>query len=419
MRRLSTGFWRVLPVAAALAFTALPAGAQPEDRQDPGVVDVIEVSGRLDPILVDFVEQAVARAEDDAAVALVLQLNSPGAAVGDDEMRRLVERLATADVPVAVWVGPSGSAARGAAAELVGVSDDSAMASGTHIGDLDDPVTPPEAFRPDFRAELDRLADQSLDEDEAVDAEVVERFAPTIGDFTIDLEGVVTEAEERAGQPRRVPVTETRFRALPLVSQLFHTVASPPVAYLLLVVGMALILFELYTAGVGIAGVAGAGLLALGGYGLAVLPASWFGVALLVFAVLAFAVDVQTGVPRVWTGIGLVAYVAGTLTLYEGITLSWITLASSFAGVLLFTLAGMPAMVRTRFSTPTIGRQWMVGEEGRARGEIHPEGAVAVRGALWRARTHRATPIPSGATVRVVAIEGVVLEVEPLDEEDE
>jgi membrane-bound serine protease (ClpP class) len=82
--------------------------------------------------------------------------------------------------------------------------------------------------------------------------------------------------------------------------------------------------------------------------------------------------------------------------------------------MVLSMLGGMPAMVRSRFSTPTIGREWMVGEEGTARTAVSPEGIVVVRGAPWRARTNRATPIVEGESVRVAAIDGLLLEVEPL-----
>ena len=76
-------------------------------------------------------------------------------------------------------------------------------------------------------------------------------------------------------------------------------------------------------------------------------------------------------------------------------------------------LAGMPTMIRTRFATPTIGREWMIGEMGEATADIDPDGVVRVRGALWRARTNRATPLRVGDAVRVVDIDGPVLEVEP------
>ena len=72
-------------------------------------------------------------------------------------------------------------------------------------------------------------------------------------------------------------------------------------------------------------------------------------------------------------------------------------------------------MVRSRFSTPTVGREGMIGELGAAEVDVDPDGVVRVRGALWRARTNRATPIPAGDPVRVAAVEGLVLEVEPLE----
>ena len=78
-------------------------------------------------------------------------------------------------------------------------------------------------------------------------------------------------------------------------------------------------------------------------------------------------------------------------------------------------VAGMPAMVRTRFSTPTIGREWMIGEEGEAVTNVSPDGVVRVRGALWRARTNRATPIELHDGIRVVEVDGLLLEVEPLE----
>jgi membrane-bound serine protease (ClpP class) len=78
-------------------------------------------------------------------------------------------------------------------------------------------------------------------------------------------------------------------------------------------------------------------------------------------------------------------------------------------------IVGMPSMVRTRFATPTIGREWMIGEAGSAIGDISPDGIVVVSGARWRARTNRATPLRAGDPVRVVAIDGVTLEVEPVE----
>ena len=108
--------------------------------------------------------------------------------------------------------------------------------------------------------------------EEAVELGLVDVAAPVIGDFIVELDGVESEVVEVGDERRREPVTQVRFAQLPLAGQLLHTVASPPVAYLLFVIGLALIVFELFTAGVGVAGVVGAGCLILGSYGLAALP---------------------------------------------------------------------------------------------------------------------------------------------------
>jgi membrane-bound serine protease (ClpP class) len=135
---------------------------------------------------------------------------------------------------------------------------------------------------------------------------------------------------------------------------------------------------------------------------------------------LAFSVDVQVGVPRLWTGVGIVAFAGGSLFLFRDIDSmslrpSWITLLVGIGGLALTFIVGMPSMTRTRFATPTIGREWMIGAQGVALEELAPGGIVRVHEGSWRARTNRATPIPAGSAVNVVAIDGITLEVEPIE----
>ena len=186
-----------------------------------------------------------------------------------------------------------------------------------------------------------------------------------------------------------------------------HTVASPPVAYLLFVIGLVLLLFEFFTAGVGVAGLVGAVFLVLGGYGLAVLPTSPWPSACSSPAIARLR---RRRADRRAPGLDRHRHVLlrrrVAVRLYDdGVSLSWITLLVAIVGMVLAMLGGMPAMVRSRFSTPTIGREWMVGEEGTPAAPVAPEGVV-VRGAPWRARTNRATPIAEGDAVRVSAIDG-------------
>ena len=398
-----------------------PAGAAGGNRD--GVVTVLKVSGLLDPINIDFVSSRLREADAGDDVAVVLQVNSEGAAAPADDVDALVELLGEVDVPVTVWVGPSGAKAEGAAARLVAAADISGIAPGSRVEvvpDLVDAARVRGGFEPDEDPLRGRSSvGEKVGRDLAVELRLVDNGEPTIGEFIVGIPGVETEpvtVETDDGDVTLLqPVTPVRFGQLDLVDQLFHTVASRPVAYLLFVIGGGLLVFELFTAGVGIAGVVGAGSFLLSSYGLGVLPTNTAAIVALGLCFVAFAIDVQTGVPRFWTGVGTLLLVYGSLTLFDGASLSWITLLAGIGGTLLAMIGGMPAMVRTRFSTPTIGRDWMIGETGTAVAAVSPDGVVTVRDAPWRAHTNRATPIEEGDEVRVVGIDGLVLEVEPLE----
>ena len=407
-----------LVTGTLLALLAGPAWAQDSgggtDRRS--FVNVVEVSGLLDPVLVDFLNDAIDESERSGAEALVVQLDSRGSVVSDDVLGALVYRIGHASVPVAVWVGPSGSRAVGGSAYLVTEAPLAGMAPKTKLGRA--PAFPPFTLPAPLREE-------AVGPDEAGDIGVTvanEEEAATLGTFIAALDGkeaagrtveTATFEDVDEGPPEATLTVQARLAKLGLLPRLMHTVASPPVAYLLLIIGLGLLVFELFTAGIGIAGVVGAGCLVLAGYGLDVLPVSRWGLVLILLGMFGYAVDVQTGVPRFWTAVGTVAFVSGTFLLYDGIALPWLAFVVGIAGMLLAMLAGMPAMVRSRFSTPTIGRESMVGELGTATADVRPEGVVQVRDSLWRARTNRATPIAAGDAVRVVGIDGLLLEVEP------
>ena len=104
------------------------------DANDLAPVDVIEVNGLLDEIVVNNIEQAIDRAENSTSQAVILQVNSIGGVVSSERMTRLFERIIKSSVPIAVWVGPTTARAYGSAAQLLAVADVSAMADGTRIG---------------------------------------------------------------------------------------------------------------------------------------------------------------------------------------------------------------------------------------------------------------------------------------------
>jgi membrane-bound serine protease (ClpP class) len=381
----------VAGVAAAPTSAAAPAL--------PPHVDVIQVSGLLDPVLVDFIDGAVRRAERGKAEALVVQLNSTGAVVSKQAIDDLASRLGRAEVPVGVWVGPSGARAVGGAAALLAAAPILAAAPNARVG-----------------------AGRGVNGRRAVASGLLDFTAPTLRDFVLGMDGRqasgrtvdTTKTVATKDGPRPQATVQVAFAKPALVPRLLHTAASPSVAYLLLVVALLLIAFEFFTAGVGVAAVCGAACLILGCYGLAVLPTRPIGLVLVAVGVLGYAIDLQAGAPRAWTVIGSGALVLGALNFYRGLSVGLLPLFVGVVGAALFMVPGMASMVRARFSTPTIGRESMIGEEGVAATGMDPEGTVSVREVLWRARTNRATPIAAGDRVRVAAISGVLLEVEPL-----
>lgn len=433
-----------LVAAGALADTSVtptPAGPPVTSPAEPSStdaalglapVDVLQVTGLFDRVVIRAIDDAIARAAADGSQALILQINSGGTIAGPDAMAGLIQRVADSPVPIGIWVGPASSARLyGMPAQLMGVADVTAMVSGSRIGHTGPLVELDNGREVDLGPAADRLRSGSLSFQEARSLGALRLDTPDVGVPTIrsmvaamdgvEVDGVVldtvTEGVNDEGGAE-LQATLVRFSKLGLVDQLMHTVASPPVAYLLLLIGLGLLVFEFFTAGVGVAGVVGAICAFLGSYGLAELPARGWAVALLVLAFAAFAVDVQVGIPRLWTGIGIALLTVGSLVLYEplpgtSLRLGILTLVVGIGGTMLAFIVGMPSMTRTRFATPTIGREWLIGETGSAVSDVSPEGVVTVAGGRWRARTNRATPVKAGDVVRVTAIDGVTLEVEP------
>lgn len=422
------GLVLVAPLVGLMSSGAQASGG----AEDLVPVDVVEVSGLIDNVVAQNMEQAIIRSQENGSQALIFQMNSKGAVVNRDRMAQLAEAISRSEVPVAIWVGPSGARALGLPAQLLAVADVTAMAPGARIGRTGSMLTVNDVEL-SFGDAKDAVYTKTVGFIEARDLGILkfsndDRGVPVLRNMLFALDGIeargvvldtVVDVIDPQGQVTRESTT-VRFFKLGLVPRLLHTVASPESAYLLLTIGLALLLFEFFTAGIGVAGLVGAITLILGSIGIGELPMNGFGIALLLLAMISFAVDVQVGIPRLWTGGGLILYIIASLIMFrpvDGLVMrpSWITLSVGIVGIALTFIVGMPSMVRTRFATPTIGRQNLVGATGTAVGDINPDGVVMVDGAQWRARTNRATPLTTNSPIRVVDIDGVTLQVEPID----
>jgi membrane-bound serine protease (ClpP class) len=396
---------------------------------------VAKVDGSIDRTVAGYLTDSLAEGERTAA-AVVIQLDSAGTL--DQPAVELAERLFRSSVPVIVWVGPAPAKAQGAALLFMYAASLAAVAPGVGVGPLEpvDLVDAANAKLPDDAA-LEQMASgwaevrgrpapafpsSVIPAQDALDGHIADVAATSLPDLFSKIDGStvqmaggqVTLHTEIAQSPSQQPV-EVRFTELGPFDRVLHAVASPAAIYLLLVLGLAGLAFELTQAGFGFAGFAGLGMLALAVYGLTVVPASWPGIGLLVAGVILLCSDVLLRRLGVLSAAGVVAFLAGSFLSFEGVAPAigispWLI---GFLGLGSFLYYGFALTVaqrsRERIATTQRG---LVGLVGETRGELKPEGPVYVKGTLWRGRSNDG-PIPPGTRVRVRGVDGLVLRVEP------
>jgi membrane-bound serine protease (ClpP class) len=354
-------------------------GQESQESLNPGYVEVFEVSGLLDDVLASALENSIEDAQKSGANALILQVNSKQAVISNQRLIALGQAFTDSSIPIEVWVGPSGSTAQGKVAQLVLLADSLGVSIGSTIGKTDELVFPISEITFDLK-EINLIQVDTLQWDEAIEANLVqcerveidelgksltekEQLArcanPTLGDFLVNRDSFISEVIETDNGPRLSPLTKTKINRLNLIDQLLHTVASPPITYLLLASGLSLLLFEFFSIGIGIAGVIGAISVSLSAYGLTILPFRPWALSLMLLSMLAFAIDIQTVVPRIWTLVGQIMFTIGTIFLYyeTNVQMSWIPMSVGIVGILVLMTRGMPIMIRGRFATTQIVRE--------------------------------------------------------------
>lgn len=425
-----------LPIALAVCILALLwVGTASAQAPTTSKVLVVKVDGSIDRTVADYLTDSLAESERTGA-AVVIQLDSAGTL--DQPAVDLAERLFRSTVPVIVWVGPAPAKAQGAALLFMYASGLAAVAPGVGVGPLQpvDLVDATNAALPNDAA-LQRMASgwaetrgkpapafpsSVVPAQEALDGHVAQEVATSLPDLlsTIDgstvqtAGGPVTLHTKIAHSPTQQPV-ELRFTELGPFDRVLHAVASPAAIYLLLVLGLAALAFELTQAGFGFAGFAGLGMLALAVYGLTIVPASWPGIALLGAGVVLLCADVLLHRLGVLTAAGMVAFLVGSFMSFRGVAPAigispWLIGLLTVGSVLYYGFALTVAQrSRERIASTQRG---LVGLLGETRGELKPEGPVYVKGTVWRGRSNDG-PIPPGTRVRVRGVDGLVLRVEP------
>jgi membrane-bound serine protease (ClpP class) len=422
----------LLAVCACALAILWPVSARGDTASPTGrAVDVVKVDGVIDQSMADYLIGSIQAAGSRANTVVVVQLDTPGTLNVDPVA--LGHTIFEARVPVIVWVGPVPAHAAGGGLLLVYASQYAVVAPGAGVG----PVEPLDLARPTGRdaplAERATAAARRWSEvtgrpttfpgveepgQDVLRRGVVQDFASTLGQLLRKADGEHIRTEQGTitlhTDPRSVPV---RFHELGPGRRILHAVASPVALYVLLLLGIAGIAFELTQAGIGVAGIAGAASIALAVYGLFVVPFNPLGLGLFLGGQALLTADVVLRRLGVLTVAGLAAFVLGSVLAFGAVAPAvdlpiWLIALASVACFLYYGFA-LTVAQKSR-ERVTSKRRGLIGLVGEARGALAPDGPVYVKGALWRGRAMDG-PIPAGARVRVRRVDGLILRVEPED----
>lgn len=412
--------------AAALLLSGLLVGllcAGASAHAGHGTVEILEVRGLISRPVADYLREAVETANRSAHVeVVVVELHSAGMLKAD--VAPLRDAILSSRVPVVMWVPPGGTAA-GGALEVFRAAHVKALSLGAVLGpeqpvDLgrDEPrgedrvlvVVPEGRDAAELRDWDERLTVVSVSEFDAVEEGHADFVVSSLPDVLRELDGRTVEVDLLGRQTLQVdPVTaDVRFQNMGLGRRVLHAVASPALAYLLVIAGALALVFEIFQPGFGVSGISGIVLLLLGAYALTVLPVSPLGAALLVVGLVLLAVDLSLAGFGAVTAAGTVALAAGSVLLFDDPALRlspWLVGFVVLSTVVFFVIV-MTVVLRAQAGQAQEGAELVVGKRAVVRSMLNPEGHVFVDGALWRARAPEGSgKLKTGTVVRIVGLD--------------
>ncbi len=424
MTLLTLAAW-LLACGGAAAQTGAPAGAGP--------VWVLELKDSINPASADYLERGLARAAAEQASLVVIELDTPGGLV--QSMRQMVQVILAAPVPVAVYVSPQGARAASAGAFLVLAGHVAAMAPATNLGAAhpiagggqeikgpagDKAVEDLKALiaslarghdRPLEAAQLMVSQSRSYEAQEALELKLIDLMASDMASLLGQLEGFVAQT---AAGPRQITSRERaiRYHAPDWRQRLISLLASPNLAYLLMMIGLAGLYFEMSHPGSIFPGVVGGISLLLAFFAMSTLPVSLAGLALMGLALVMFMLEIKVASHGLLSLAGAASLVLGSLLLFDSdddlMRISLLVLLPSLTAFIAF-FGGVAWLAgRAQLGQASTGAEGLIGRSAT----VLDAGHVLVAGERWRASG--AQDLEPGAQVVIRDVQGLLLTVEPL-----
>jgi membrane-bound serine protease (ClpP class) len=430
----------IIVLVAVTCFIMLAVSSSIGNEQTTGdtkapVYDVITVSAAITPAVARYIIRGINEAYAQDSAGLIILLDTPGGL--DLAMRDIVKELLNSNIPVIVFVYPSGARAASAGVMITMAAHVAAMAPGTNIGAAH-PVamgvggkmdkTMAEKVENDAVAYVKGIAkkkgrnidwaeravrkSESVTAEEALKLKVIDVVAADVGQLLADIDG------KTVALPSKTVTLYTKGATLNekemgLRERILTTLSDPNIAYLLLMIGLAGLYFEFAHPGAILPGVVGGIALILAFFALQTLPVNFAGILLIIFGIILFIAEIKIVSHGMLTVAGVISLVLGSLLLFESpipaLRVSLKVMIPTIIIISLFFIAIIGLAVKAQMRKPATGSEGMVGVKGNAVTPIHEDGKVFMKGEYWNA--YSSEMIDEGERVEVVGMKGLTLEV--------
>ncbi|MCX5849189.1 MAG: nodulation protein NfeD [Deltaproteobacteria bacterium] len=422
---------------AVLIFAGIFAGAQ----ENNPVYNVITVEGVITSPTAKYIANSIENAQKDNAEGLIILLDTPGGL--DTAMRDIAKSILNAPLPVIVYVYPSGARAASAGVIITEAAHIAAMAPGTNIGAAhpvsigiggssgDKDKTMSEKIENDAAAYARSIAktrgrseewvekavrkSESITAEEALKLNVIDFVAPDIEKLlvAIDQKEINLVKGKKKISTKNAVINNKKMGTR---QGILAAISDPNISYILLLIGLAGLYFELSTPGAILPGVIGGISLLLAFFGLSTLPVNYTGILMIVFGVILFIAEIKVMSHGILTVGGVISLIMGSLLLFDTrepalrlslqVLIPAILVASGFFIVVIWL--AIKAQLRKHFT----GAEAMIGSEAEVMKDIDNEGEVFLLGEYWKATSKE--QVKKGAKVRIIRVEGLKLIVEEI-----
>lgn len=399
-----------------------------------GNIHYLTVDGIVNPVMAEFIAKSIEAAQKENAEAVVMQLDTPGGL--DLSMRDIVKAILSSDIPIVVYVAPAGSRAASAGVFITYAAHIAAMAPGTNIGSAH-PVamggekmdeTMIKKVENDAVAYIKGIATKrhrnaewaekavresvNVPAEEALKLKVIDLIAPDKKALLEAIDGKKVEvlSGEKILKTAKAEIKEIEMG---LRHRILNAITNPNVAYILMMIGLIGLYFELSNPGLILPGVVGAICLVLAFYAFQTLSVNYAGLLLIGLAALFFIAEIKVMSYGLLTVAGIVALTLGSLMLFESplpfmrVSL-WVILPTVISITVIF-FGAMYYGLKIQHKKPVSGAEGLVDEIGSANTDIAKEGKVFIDGEYWDAWSDE--PIRAGEKVKVLEVVGLKLKV--------